>query len=383
VHRFTRGSGLPLRIPVIEMVEIGAGGGSIASVDALGRIQVGPQSAGSAPGPACYDRGGQQATVTDADLLLGRIDAEDFAAGDMQLNLQAAHEALERSVGSGLNLERHLAALALSEVVDENMTNAARVHAIERGKDLASRTLVAFGGAAPLHAARLAEKLGMDRVIIPGHAGVGSAIGFLSAPVSYEVVRSRYQRLSSFNAENLNGQLAEMREEALAVVRLGAGDVPLTERRIAYMRYVGQGHEVEVQLPNRAFTCGDEKTLQDAFETIYTERYGRTIPGMDVEALTFALTLSAHVFHLQLTSAAKITEQITEQNTSLNISHRALFNVRLADYKQVPVYRRAQLDSGYTLAGPALITEAQTTTVVGEHFNARIEGAMIVLERKP
>ena len=204
IYRFKKGSGLPLRIPVIEMVEIGAGGGSIARVDALKRITVGPDSAGADPGPACYSRGGQAPTVTDADLVLGRIDPTGFSGGRMALDHAAATAALRRDVAEPLGLALELAALGVSEIVDENMANAARVHAIESGKDARGRTLVAFGGAAPLHAARLAEKLGLDRVLVPANAGVGSAVGFLRAPIAYEIVRSALQRLDEFDADAAN-----------------------------------------------------------------------------------------------------------------------------------------------------------------------------------
>src|SRR5579884_1759115 len=198
IYRFIKGSGLPLRIPVIEMVEIGAGGGSIATVDPLGRIAVGPHSAGSEPGPVCYGRGGSEPTVTDADLVLGRIDPATFSGGKMPLNSGSATRAIAERIGGKLNLAVEHAALGISEVVDENMANAARVHAIESGKDLRPRTLIAFGGAAPLHAARVAEKLGIRHVLVPANAGVGSAVGLLRAPVAYEIVRGRLMRLSGF-----------------------------------------------------------------------------------------------------------------------------------------------------------------------------------------
>jgi N-methylhydantoinase A len=185
IYRFKKGSGLPLRIPVIDMVEIGAGGGSIARVDRLKRITVGPDSAGADPGPACYGRGGAAPTVTDADLMLGRIDPTGFSGGRMALDRAAADSATQREIAEPLDLALPLAAFGVSEIVDENMANAARVHAIESGKDARGRTLVAFGGAAPLHAARLAEKLGLDRVLVPSNAGVGSAVGFLRAPIAY------------------------------------------------------------------------------------------------------------------------------------------------------------------------------------------------------
>jgi len=360
-HRFTRGSGLPLRIPVIEMVEIGAGGGSIARVDPLGRIQVGPESAGSEPGPACYGRGGEQPTVTDADVVLGRIGAADFAGGRMPLDAGAAAAAVAAGVGEPLALEGPLAAMGLAEVVDENMANAARVHAIERGKDLQGRTLVAFGGAAPVHAARIAEKLGIERVVVPRDAGVGSAIGFLAAPIAYEVVRSRYLRLSQFDAEALNDLLGAMRGEAEAVVRLGAPDAALVERRIAYMRYVGQGHEVEVALPAHALAGADAALLRAEFDRTYAERYGRTIPGMDVEVLTFALSLSAALAERAAAAPAR------DGAPAAATGERALFDVSRGLFEPAPVYPRAAVTTS-PLAGPAVVLEDQTTTVVPRGF---------------
>jgi N-methylhydantoinase A len=220
VYRFRKGSGLPVRIPVIEMVEIGAGGGSIAKVDKFGRIQVGPESAGSEPGPAAYGRGGKKPTVTDADVQLGRIYPDTFAGGTFELDMDASKRALQEGVASPLGLKEGLAAFGVSEVVDENMAAAARTHAAEFGMDLGSRDMVAFGGAAPLHATRLGEKLGVKRIIVPSEAGVGSAVGFLLAPVAYEVVRSRRQRLSALDHELVNHLMEQMREESLAVVRL-------------------------------------------------------------------------------------------------------------------------------------------------------------------
>ena len=279
IYRFKKGSGLPLRIPVIEMVEIGAGGGSIARVDALKRITVGPDSAGADPGPACYSRGGQAPTVTDADLVLGRIDPTGFSGGRMALDHAAATAALRRDVAEPLGLALELAALGVSEIVDENMANAARVHAIESGKDARGRTLVAFGGAAPLHAARLAEKLGLDRVLVPANAGVGSAVGFLRAPIAYEIVRSALQRLDEFDADAANALMSGMRVEAEAIVRRGAPTAALIETRSAFMRYRGQGHEIAVPLPVRPYRGDDAAILRAAFEDAYRRLYHRVIPG--------------------------------------------------------------------------------------------------------
>ncbi len=246
-YRFAKGSGIPVRIPVIDMVEIGAGGGSIARVDSLRRIVIGPDSAGSEPGPACYGRGGERATVTDADVVLGRIDPDGFAGGSIVLDPAKAVAAIAKSIT--LDMTGPEAARGITEIVDETMASAARVHAVENGKDTAGRTLIAFGGAAPLHAARLAGKLGIERVVIPPDAGVGSAHGFLDAPIAYEVVRTRVVRLDQLDQVGIDTMFAEMREETETVVRLGAPTGELRETRTAYMRYRGQGHEIAVPFP--------------------------------------------------------------------------------------------------------------------------------------
>ncbi len=293
IYRFVKGSGLPLRIPVIEMVEIGAGGGSIAAVDALGRIAIGPHSAGSEPGPVCYARGSSAPTVTDADVVLGRIDPATFSGGKMLLDTEGAERAIAEQIGAKLNLSAEHAALGISEMVDENMANAARVHAIESGKDLSPRTLIAFGGAAPLHAARVAEKLGIGRVLVPANASVGSAIGLLRAPVAYEIVRGRLMRLSRFDAAAVNWLLAEMRAEAETIVRRGAPDAKLAEQRSAFMRYRGQGHEIAVELPVRDFTAADRAAITALFEAAYRRLYSRPIPGVEIEIFSWVVAISA------------------------------------------------------------------------------------------
>ena len=246
--RFARGSGMPISIPVIEMIEIGAGGGSIAWVDAMGRIQTGPESAASEPGPACYQRGGQRPAITDADLVLGKIDPENFADGAIRLSLDAAKAAIARDVGDRLALTAEAAAFGICEVVDENMANAARVHAVENGKNISDNVMVAFGGAAPLHAARLCEKLGIDQCLIPAGAGVGSAIGFLKAPFGYEALASKVTRLSAFVPAEVNALLDGLKTTAEGFVRAGT-DGAIQRAITAYMRYVGQGWEIPVALP--------------------------------------------------------------------------------------------------------------------------------------
>jgi N-methylhydantoinase A len=368
IYRFKKGSGLPLRIPVIEMVEIGAGGGSIARIDALGRISVGPDSAGSEPGPVCYGRGGSEPTVTDADLVLGRIDATTFSGGRLPLDGAGAAAAVKRVIGDRLQLSAELAALGISEMVDENMANAARVHAIESGKDARARTLIAFGGAAPLHAARVAEKLGIARIVIPTNAGVGSAVGFLRAPVAYEIVRSRLQRLDNFDAAAANVLLAEMRAEAEAIVRQGSGDAALHEARSAFMRYRGQGHEIAVPLPVRSYGAADGAVLLAAFEDAYRRLYSRIIPGVEVEILSWVMVLSA--------PAPAFAETAVQERAHVPQpkSRRRIHDPATGEAIEVAIHWRADLMPGARIAGPAIIAEDETSTVVSRLFDARVDG---------
>ncbi len=376
VYRFKKGSGLPVRIPVIEMVEIGAGGGSLAGVDPLGRIQVGPRSAGSEPGPAAYGRGGEQAAVTDADVQLGRICAEGFAGGAFSLDTSAAEQALQRSIGQPLDMDSDAAAFGISEVVDENMAAAARAHAAEFGLDLGHRDMIAFGGAAPLHAARLGRKLGVRRVVIPADAGVGSAVGFLLAPVAYEVVRSLQQRLAQLDLDALNTLMQQMRTEAEGVVRQALPDGVLTETRSAYMRYRGQGHEIAVELPSGEYDESHRDELRRRFETAYARLYGRCLPDMEIEALSWTLSLREprprRARPAAPGPAGKLPEPTMRQN---------LYDVDSLQRIRAPVFSRDSLQPGQQLNGPALITEAQTTTVVPSRCVARIDAAgAIILE---
>jgi N-methylhydantoinase A len=367
IYRFAKGSGLPLRIPVIEMVEIGAGGGSIASVDGLNRITVGPSSAGSEPGPVCYGRGGSEPTVTDADVALGRIDPQTFSGGKMVLDARGAKDAIAARIGAKLDLVVEHAALGISEVVDENMANAARVHGIESGKDLRPRTLIAFGGAAPLHAARIAEKLGIGRVLVPANAGVGSAVGLLRAPVAYEVVRGRLMRLETFDAAAANRLLAEMRTEAEAIVRRGAPDAALTERRSALMRYRGQGHEITVELPVQNFTAADRATMRKLFEEAYGRLYSRHIPGVEIEILSWVVAIAAPAEgELALPIEIKLAEPKPK-------SRRPVFDPASGEFLNVPIFWRSDLAPGAHIRGPAVIAEDDTSTVVSPLFDARID----------
>jgi N-methylhydantoinase A len=365
-YRFLKGSGLPLRIPVIEMVEIGAGGGSIAGLDSLRQIAVGPRSAGSDPGPACYDRGNENATVTDADVVMGRINPASFAGGKITLAPEKSEAAIAAAIGVPLGLSNDIAAAGVDEIVNENMANAARVHAIEHGKDTADRTLVAFGGAAPLHAARLADKLGIARVIVPKGAGVGSAVGFLMAPIGYEVVRTRLVDLRDFDPEYINGIFADMRKEAEDVVRLGAPDAELVETRTAYMRYRGQGHEIGVQLPSRPFTVDDVTMLQELFDTSYMAHFTRIIPNLNVEILTWTLTLATE------RSLPQSGATVSESAAPIGDETRAMFDPASGTTVEAKLLRRDTLVPGHCLDGPAILTEDETSTVVPPNYRVMI-----------
>ncbi len=380
MYRDLKGSGLPLRIPVIEMVEIGAGGGSIARVDAMRRIAVGPDSAGSEPGPACYKRGGKTATVTDANLVLGKIHADRFAGGQIALDPGLAAAALRDNVGVPLGLEGIWAAAGIVEIVEENMANAARVHAIERGKVISRHTMIAFGGGAPLHAGRLADKLGIDRVVVPLGAGVGSAIGFLRAPISYEVVRSRHILLDDLKVETANALLAEMREAAEAVVRPGAPGAALEEARSVEMRYVGQGHELPIPLPAGALTPSDMAGLKGQYEARYAEQYGLSVPDMPVEILTWSTTLSTPQ---QLHQGGPPSPAVPAASTPDPSGWRDLFDTQAGGMVRTAVFWRPDLPLGAVLRGPAVIMENETATVVPATFDAAIDGSgTIILERR-
>jgi N-methylhydantoinase A len=370
IGRFRKGSGLPLRIPVIEMVEIGAGGGSVAHVDALGRIAVGPESAGADPGPVCYGRGGERAAVTDANLLLGRYDPARFAGGSIPLDAAAARCALLADVGAPLGLTAEHAALGVLEIVDENMANAARVHAIESGKTYQGRTLIAFGGGGPVHASRVAEKIGISRVLVPSGAGVGSAIGFLRAPVGYEVVRSLYQRLSTFDVAAVNDLLDAMRREAEAAVAKGSFGAPTVETRTAYMRYVGQGHEIPVPLPNAVLGAEDVAAIRSRYDQAYARFFDRPVPGSDVEIMSYAVVVTTVTDAV----AAPPRPDSLFAAKAVPVRTRAVLDTGTGAVSDWPIYDRAALAPGAGINGPAIVAEDETSTLIGPGWSAVVNG---------
>ncbi len=364
--RFKKGSGFPLRIPVIEMVEIGAGGGSIARVNKLDQIITGPDSAGSNPGPACYSNGGDNPTITDADLVIGKIDPDKFAEGKINLSKEFAKNAITKNISEKLNMKTEIAALAISEIVDETMSNAARVHTVEQGHETSNRTLIGFGGAAPLHISRVAEKLRVKKIIIPTNASVGSAVGFLRAPVGYEVVKSLRMLLNKFNYEKVNNLLNSMRSEAQKIIQNNSEKTEFIEERFAFMRYAGQGHEIKVPIDNKVLSNEDAKTIKNSFEANYEKLYSRTLPNADIEILTWSLSLSIMgkniTEYLELDSYKKIKE-----NSLIDY-----YDYESGEQIKIPNYERTKLNPGDLIEGQCVITEAQTTIVVSNNFNTKV-----------
>ena len=357
-YRFKKGSGMPISIPVIDMVEIGAGGGSLAHVDAMQQIRVGPESAGSEPGPACYGRGGERPGVTDADLVLGKLDPENFAGGSIKLHPENSKSALKAHVGQTLDMDAVESAFGVTEVVDENMANAARVHAVENGEDLSEYTMIAFGGAAPLHAGRLCEKLGIDRMLVPPGAGVGSAIGFLRAPFSFEANRSVYMKLSDFDADKIKSLLTELKTEATGFVRTCDEVSTILSQFKVYMRYTGQGWEIPIELTEEQAMNPDADTFQTRFEEDYTKLFGRPVAGMDVEITVWSVNAT--------TPPEKVPQiEITNgENQTTASATRPLFDAASAKFVDAHIVERETMRAGNRAQGPVAVTEEETTIIV-------------------
>ena len=357
-YRFKKGSGMPISIPVIDMVEIGAGGGSLAHVDSMRQIRVGPESASAEPGPACYGRGGTRPAVTDADLVLGRLDPVNFAGGTIPLDLAASNTALKTQLGDPLEMDSETAAFGLAEVVDENMANAARVHAVENGEDLSEYTMIAFGGAAPLHAGRLCEKLGIERMLVPSGAGVGSAIGFLRAPFSFEANRSQFMRLSDFDAPAITTLLNELKVEATTFVRTCDEQAKIEAQYKIYMRYSGQGWEIPVQLTATQAETPDLATFQALFEREYAVLFGRVVEEMDAEITVWSVNATTPAQSVTPVDVVPSMPLMTTQ------TRRALFDPATAAVEHALEVLRSDMTPGTCISGPAVITEDETTIIV-------------------
>lgn len=377
VWRFKRGSGLPLLVPVVELIEIGAGGGSVAHVDRMGLPKVGPESAGSEPGPACYGRGGERPTVTDANLVLGYLDPGYFLGGAMTLDRPAAEAAIRRHVAAPLRLSLEDAAWGIHAIVTENMANAALMHAVERGKEIAAYDLYAFGGAAPMHVCPLADRLSVATVVVPPGAGVRSCFGFLASPLAFEVTRSRGIRLEEIDLAEVAAILGGLEAEARAPLALaGVTGSAVTVRRFVEMRYRGQGYEVDVPVPSGHPDEPWLAALVAAFESVYRAYYRHVPSGLPMEAVTWRVRAQSPAPLLPPPSAP-------HGGSPSPKGERSVWFAAEGRFRAVPVWDRYRLGAGWRTSGPTIIEEVEATTVVTAAFDVAVDPALnLVLTRR-
>jgi N-methylhydantoinase A len=362
IYRFKKGSGLPVKIPVIEMIEIGAGGGSIARIDSLGLLQVGPESSGADPGPACYGRGGTEPTVTDADLVLGYVDPGFFLGGSMALDRKAAHAAVKERIADRLGLSVTHAAWGIHQIVNENMANAARIHTVERGKNVRAFPIFAFGGAGPVHAFAVGSILHSPAIIIPLGAGVASTLGFLTAPLAFDFVQTSIEQFDEIDWARVNQVLTTMEQEGVALLeRSGVAADEITINRSADVRYVGQGHEVPVPLPTGVLAGNTLPYMLDEFAVVYRQLYGRVASGVPLEAVNWRVVVSGPPPSLDLRRNGDSTVKAA---TALK-GKRPVYFPQYGDYQPTAVYDRYLLGPGATVTGPAVVEERESTAVLG------------------
>jgi N-methylhydantoinase A len=369
VYRFKKGSGLPLKVPVIEMIEIGAGGGSIARVDKLGLLKVGPDSAGAEPGPVCYDRGGEEPTVTDADLVLGYLSPDYFLGGKMHLNLEKARQAIEEKSARPLKVDLLRAAWGIHQVVNENMANAARIHLVEKGRDPRDYNLIAFGGAGPVHAYRVAERLKLKTLVCPLAAGVTSAFGMLTAPLAFDFVQSYVASLSELDFAVLERLYADMEKRGRDLLAAAGveGEIALT--RSADMRYLHQGFEIRVPLPSSRLTKDDLSALRRAFAEEYERLYKRLNPGVEIEVVNWRLVASGPQPQITL----RPPEVAGRSLAAARKGERLVYLPEHNGFVPCSVYDRYLLPVGATFSGPAIVEERECTVVIGPDAQASVD----------
>ncbi len=369
VQRFKKGSGLPIQVPVVDLMEIGAGGGSIARINKMGLLQVGPESAGADPGPVCYGLGGQEPTVTDADLVLGYLDPNYFLGGTMKLDLEAAKKAINDRIARPLETTLIEAALGIHDLINETMGAAAKTHIAEKGGNPNIITIAAFGGAGPVHAYGLAKKIGAPRIIVPPLAGVGSALGFFTAPIAFDLARSHKIALDVANFEEIEEIFRELEQEGKEALK-GAGDQKeiLFERSLE-MRFVGQGAETAISIDNRPFTEWNRDEIRKRFDTHYEMLYGRTYPETPVEFVTFRLraALKDRPFHMPVIEKRDIDIKETIKG------ERKAFSLIKNEFIPFTVYDRYSLVPGMIIEGPAIVEERESTIIIGEDAKGEID----------
>ena len=369
VQRFKKGSGLPIQVPVVDLMEIGAGGGSIARMSKMGLLQVGPESAGADPGPACYARGGQNPTVTDADLVLGYLDPNYFLGGTMPLDKSSAEKVIAEKVARPLETGVTTAAFGIHDLINETMAAAAKTHIAEKGGNPNIVTISAFGGAGPVHAYGLAKKIGAPRILVPPLAGVGSALGFFTAPVAFDLTRSHRETLEGADFKKIEQLFKALETEGAAILEQAGKDQKIIYERTLMMRFVGQGAETDLLIDARPFDQWKKAQIRERFDEVYQKLYGRTYPETPVEFVTFKVRASLPERPFRIPSL---------QNTAKSIEdcvkgERQAFSLTQKEYIPFTVFDRFKLFPGASLNGPAIIEEKESTIIIGEDAKASVD----------
>ena len=369
VQRFKKGSGLPIQVPVVDLMEIGAGGGSVAKISKMGLLQVGPESAGADPGPACYGLGGENPSVTDADLVLGYLDPNYFLGGTMQLDKSAAENAIETKIARPLGTTGVEAAFGIHDLINETMAAAAKTHIAEKGGNPNIVTISAFGGAGPVHAYGLAKKIGAPRILVPPLAGVGSALGFFTAPVAFDLTRSHRVTLDGADFDEIERLFNELEDEGTAILQQAGQDAQILFERTLMMRFVGQGAETDLMIANKPFVEWDQSQIRELFDDAYQKLYGRTYPDTPVEFVTFKVRASLPQREFRIPPLPQTEGQLADCIKG----ERQAFSLIRKEFIPFTVYDRLSLFPGAAMAGPAIIEEKESTIVVGEDARAGVD----------
>jgi N-methylhydantoinase A/oxoprolinase/acetone carboxylase beta subunit len=369
VQRFMKGSGLSIQVPVVDLMEIGAGGGSIAKVSRMGTLQVGPESSGAEPGPICYGRGGTEPCVTDADLLLGYLDAGYFLGGEMTLDKEAARRGIEEKIAAPLGVSFIQAVWGIHDLINETMAAAAKTHIAEKGGNPKVVTVAAFGGAGPVHAYGLARKLGAPRLLVPPNAGVGSALGFFTAPRAFDLVRSHKVGLDAADFGALEDIFRSLESDGARTLERSGAHEDIAFERSLDVRFVGQGSETNIEIPERDLRDVARETVRARFDAVYEKLYGRTYPESPVELVNFRVRARLPDRPLQLPRPARRTVALERAIKGLRPAYSGLSKGFIAH----TVYDRYGLAPGARFPGPAIVEEKESTVVVGEDASASVD----------
>jgi len=369
VQRFKKGSGLPIQVPVVDLMEIGAGGGSIAKISKLGLLAVGPESAGADPGPACYKQGGENPTVTDADLVLGYLDPNFFLGGTMALDIELSKKAIEDKIARPLGTAMVEAAFGIHDLINETMAAAAKTHIAEKGGNPNIVTMSAFGGAGPVHAYGLARKIGAPAILVPPLAGVGSALGFFTAPVAFDLSRSHRVTLDDADFKEIERLLNGLEQESAGILEDTAKGRNIIYERTLLMRFVGQGAETDLVIEPKAFDTFSKEDIRRLFDQEYKRLYGRTYHETPVEFVTFKVRAS---LPKRPFSIPKLSNETGDIKTCIK-GERPAFSIIQKDYIPFTVYDRSKLFANAEFPGPAIIEERESTIVIGEDASARVD----------